>query len=244
MTQPTITPQTTVGEIVATHPLMARVFEALEIDYCCGGKRTLAEVCAPRGLDAKTLAATLAAAARLSMGSPVAVDPAGLSLSALADHIEATHHAYVKSELPALLEKAERVAEKHGWRDARLPEVARTVAALRDEMFSHMMKEEQILFPIVRELERGTAGASSHCGTIANPIRVMEAEHENAGGAIAYLRKLTDGFTPKPDDCNTHRALLAGLAQFEADLHQHVHKENNVLFPRALALEGQLAGVN
>ncbi|MBI5771836.1 MAG: iron-sulfur cluster repair di-iron protein [Verrucomicrobia bacterium] len=244
MTEKPFTLESKVGDIVAAHPLLARVFEDVGIDYCCGGKRSLAEVCAARGLDAATLAITLSAAARLSGGSGAGVDPASLSLTALADHIEATHHAYVKSELPALLEKAGRVAEKHAWRDARLPEVAATVAALHDEMFSHMMKEEQILFPIVRELERGAAGASSHCGTIANPIRVMEAEHENAGGAIAHLRKLTDGFTPKPDDCNTHRALLAGLAQFEADLHQHVHKENNVLFPRALALEGQLAGAN
>jgi regulator of cell morphogenesis and NO signaling len=109
-------------------------------------------------------------------------------------------------------------------------------------MFNHMAKEEQILFPIVRALESGAAGAASHCGSIANPIRVMEAEHDHAGGAVARLRELTDGFTAKPDDCNTHRALLAGLAQFEADLHRHVHKENNILFPRAIAMESQLAG--
>jgi regulator of cell morphogenesis and NO signaling len=241
MTSPLFHAQTTVAEIVTAHPLLARMLEALEIDYCCGGKRPLADVCAARGLDPATLALSLSAAVRLAAGATPAVDAARMSLTALADHIEATHHAYVKSELPALLEKAERVAAKHAGRDARLTEVAATVAALRDEMFNHMMKEEQILFPIVRELERGAAGAASHCGTIANPIRVMEAEHENAGGAIAYLRDLTDGFTPKPDDCNTHRALLAGLAQFEADLHQHVHKENNVLFPRALKLEAGLA---
>jgi len=242
MTENLFTSQSTVGEIVAAHPLLARIFEGVGIDYCCGGKRSLAAACAARGLDATTLVLTLTAAAQLPRDAGAAVDPAKMSLTELADHIEATHHAYVKSELPALLEKAERVATKHGWRDARLPEVAATVGALHDEMFSHMMKEEQILFPMVREIERGAADASAHCGTIANPIRVMEAEHENAGGAIARLRELTDGFTPKPDDCNTHRALLAGLAQFEADLHLHVHKENNVLFPRALAREGQMAG--
>lgn len=243
MTENKFTPESTVGDIVAAHPLLARVFEGVGIDYCCGGKQTLQQACARRGLDAPTLALTLAATAEISAAAP-AIDPARMSLTELADHIEATHHAYVKSELPALLEKADRVAEKHTWRDARLPAVAATVQALRDEMFNHMAKEEQILFPIVRALEQGAAEAASHCGSIANPIRVMEAEHESAGGAIARLRELTDGFAPKPDDCNTHRALLAGLAQFEADLHQHVHKENNVLFPRAIALEEQLAGAD
>ena len=241
MTENKFTPESTVGDIVAAQPLLARVFEGVGIDYCCGGKQTLQQACARRGLDAPTFALTLAAAAEVSGAAAPAVDPARMSLTALADHIEATHHAYVKSELPALVEKADRVVEKHTWRDTRLPEVGATVQALRDEMFSHMMKEEQILFPIVRALEHGAAHAASHCGSIANPIRVMEAEHESAGGAIARLRELTDGFAPKPDDCNTHRALLAGLAQFEADLHQHVHKENNVLFPRAIALEWQLA---
>jgi regulator of cell morphogenesis and NO signaling len=101
-----------------------------------------------------------------------------------------------------------------------------------------MQKEEVILFPLVRQIEAGT-GDAFHCGSIAHPIRVMEAEHESAGHATARLRELTDGFKPGPQDCNTHRALLAGLADFEADLHRHVHKENNVLFPRALARAGQ-----
>jgi regulator of cell morphogenesis and NO signaling len=105
-------------------------------------------------------------------------------------------------------------------------------------MFSHMAKEEIVLFPLVRELE--TKGAVSHaCGSLANPIRQMESEHDSAGGALARLRELTDGFIPDADSCNTHRALLASLAQLEGDLHDHVHKENNVLFPRALALEAQ-----
>ena len=107
--------------------------------------------------------------------------------------------------------------------------------ALTKEMFSHMQKEEQILFPMVRQLEAGVAG-NFLCGSVANPIRQMELEHESAGAAVACLRELTDGFAPNDDACNTHRALLAGLAEFEGDLHQHVHKENNVLFPRAQAL--------
>jgi regulator of cell morphogenesis and NO signaling len=162
------------------------------------------------------------------------VDAAAMGLGQLADHIVSTHHAFLKQELPRLVEMADRVATKHGWRDARLPELAGTVRELATEMTEHMRKEETILFPFVRQIEAGVTDGF-HCGSIANPIRQMEAEHESAGNLTAKLRLLTDGFTPSADACNTHRALLAGLAEFEADLHRHVHKENNILFPRALA---------
>ncbi len=240
MSHTLLTPQHTVGEIVAGQPLLSRVFERLGIDYCCGGKRTLAAACAAKGLDAATVAVMLDAAATLAGARP-AIDPAAMSLTALADHIEETHHAYLKEELPSLVEKADRVAAKHAWRDPRVTEVAATTRALAEEMFMHMVKEEQILFPLVRQFE-SAGSAASHCGSISNPIRVMESEHEDAGGAVARLRELTDGFTPDAEACNTHRALLAGLAHLETDLHEHVHKENNVLFPRAMALEEQLAG--
>jgi regulator of cell morphogenesis and NO signaling len=228
-------PSSTLGAIVATHPLLSGVFERVGMDYCCGGKRTLAQACAAKGLDAATFALVLEAAAKLPTAGPV-VDAAGMSLAQLADHIEATHHAYLREELPALVEKADRVAEKHGWRDGRLAAVAVTMRGLADEMFHHMAKEEQILFPLVRELERNRS-AANHGGSIANPIRQMEQEHDGAGNAVARLRELTDGFQPDAEACNTHRALLAGLARLETDLHEHVHKENNILFPRALALE-------
>lgn len=230
-----ITPETTIGEIVAAQPLLARVFESLGIDYCCGGKRTLAQASAAKGLDPRTVAVLLAAGTAVDRSERL-VNPAAMTLTELADHIETTHHAYLRQELPALVEKADRVGAKHSWRDARLLEVAGTVRELATEMFSHMQKEELILFPLVRELEQKGAPIG-HCGSIANPIRQMEAEHDSAGGAIARLRELTDGFTPDEHSCNTHRALLAALAHFESDLHQHVHKENNVLFPRAIALE-------
>jgi regulator of cell morphogenesis and NO signaling len=232
---PGFTPETTVGAIVAARPALARVFEKLGIDYCCGGKRPLAELARARGLDPATVVALLeAAGSALTAGAPE-FDVAGLTLSQLAEHIERTHHEYVKAELPRLGEMAERVARKHAWRDSRLKEVAETVNVLAHEMFSHMAKEERILFPLVRQLEAGGADRF-HCGSIANPIRQMEEEHDFAGRAVARLRELTDGFRPDPGACNTHRALLGGLEEFEADLHRHVHKENNVLFPRALGL--------
>lgn len=232
-TVPVFTAETTLGAIVAAQPALARVFERLGLDYCCGGRQTLAAACARTNLEVHTLVATLAGAAAAIGATPTEADPAGMTLTQLADHIEQTHHVYVKAELPRLAEMAERVARKHGWRDARLAEVLQTVMGLAEEMFSHMQKEEMILFPLVRQIEAGS-GDGFHCGSIANPIRVMEAEHESAGRATARLRELTDGFTPDAEACNTHRALLAGLADFEADLHRHVHKENNILFPRAI----------
>lgn len=228
------TAETTIGEIVAARPILARVFQRLGIDYCCGGKQPLSQACTRRGLDVPTTLALLEAAGEAAQAGTPAVDAAGMTLTQLADHIEQTHHVYVKTELPRLEEMAERVARKHGWRDPRLAEVHATVRLLQAEMFSHMEKEEKVLFPLVRALETGAPG-DFHCGSLANPIRQMEAEHESAGQATARLRELTDGFTPDPEACNTHRALLAGLAEFETDLHTHVHKENSILFPRALA---------
>jgi len=229
---------TTVGEIVAAQPILARVFERVGIDYCCGGKKTLAQACAAKGLDPATVAVLLDAAAHLSDARP-AVDGARLSLSALADHIEQTHHRYIKNEMLALMEKAERVGLKHGWRDSRLPLVGESVRALAEEMLHHIEEEEQVLFPLIRQLEQ--IGRPDRGGSIKAFIEQMEAEHQNAGATLERVRGLTDQFTPDADACNTHRALLAGLAHFERDLHEHVSKENNILFPRALALEAELA---
>lgn len=233
-TLPEITPETRIGELVAARPGLARLFEELRIDYCCGGKQTLAAASQSRGLAVSTVIAMLEAAEAALASAPSDVDAAGMSLTALADHIEHTHHAYLKEELPRLAEMAERVGYKHGHRDPRLREMAATVVNLAQDMFGHMQKEEQVLFPLVRQIEAGQLGGFAP--VIADPIRCMEEEHDEAGRATERLRELTDGFSPDADACNTHRALLHGLARFEADLHRHVHKENNVLFPRALAL--------
>jgi len=236
-TASSFTPETTIGAIVAARPALARFFEQRQIDYCCGGRQTLAAACAARGLPLSTVIAQLEAIAAAPGAPADEIDAASLPLGELADHIEKTHHAYVREELPRLLEMAERVARKHGWRDARLAEVAATVHELAQEMFSHLAKEEKVLFPLVRQIGTGARNGFQG-GSIANPIRQMEAEHEAAGAAVARLRGLTDGFTPDAEACNTHRALLAGLAGFEQDLHRHVHKENNLLFPGALAAAG------
>ena len=231
---PALTPEITLGALVAAQPGLARNLERLGFDYCCGGKQTLAAACTRRDLDIATTITLLETAVSAQSTASPEVDAAAMGLSELADHIVATHHAYLKTELPRLVEMADRVGHKHGWRDARLPEVAAAVRDLASEMLSHMQKEEFVLFPAVRDIEAGAA--TGLCGgDLAAPIAQMEAEHEAAGNLTAKLRLLTDGFTPNAEACNTHRALLAGLAEFESDLHRHVHKENNILFPRALA---------
>jgi regulator of cell morphogenesis and NO signaling len=229
-----ITSEITVGELVVARPAFARLFERLGIDYCCGGKQTLAAACARRGLDVATAITMLESAGAALAAAAPEIDAAAMGLAQLADHIESTHHAYLKNEIPRLIEMAERVADKHAWRDSRLPAVAAAVRDLGQEMLCHMQKEEGVLFPLVRQIE-SNARMGLRGEDLAGPIAQMEAEHESAGQLTQCLRELTDNFTANADACNTHRALVAGLAEFESDLHRHVHKENNVLFPRALA---------
>ena len=225
----------TVGSIVAQQPALSRVFEQAGIDYCCGGKIPLDQACQKKGIDPQQLLNTLEKAA--AVAGPADVDAAAMSLTGLVDHIESSHHAYLKSELPRLDAMTQKVATVHGEHDARLAQIRDTYAGLAAEMTSHMMKEEQILFPMVRQLEASPTLPAFHCGSLANPIRQMELEHDQAGSALAKMRELSDRFTPPDWACNTYRAMLDAIAHLEHDLHQHVHKENNILFPRAIAFE-------
>lgn len=229
-----------VGAIVASRPALSRVFEQYGIDYCCGGKKTLRQACAEKSLDEQAILEALTND-RPSSNDESFVDAAAMSLTDLANHIEQTHHAYLRSEFPRLLQLTSKVASVHGDKDERLGALRDTVEALVNELSSHLMKEELILFPIVRRLDSSDVPVASHCGTIANPIRQMEHEHHEAGDALAKLRSLTDDYTPPAGACNTYRAMLDALAFFERDMHQHVHKEDNVLFPRALERESELA---
>jgi regulator of cell morphogenesis and NO signaling len=228
----------TVGQLVARQPAHARVFERLGIDYCCGGKKTLAEACAAKGLDAPTVAAMLGA---VDAGdAPGGRDWTTAPLAELAEHIVRTHHVYLRSELPRLTQIVNKVAAVHGDNHPELHEVRSTFQLLRAELEEHMMKEERILFPLIAQIDAGTFDpATSHCG-IERPIQVMEHEHENAGNALTRLRQLTGGYAVPDGACNTYRVMLASLAQLEADMHQHVHKENNILFPRALEARSRL----
>ena len=225
-----------VGDLVAHRPALSRVFEQVGIDYCCGGKKSLLEACRTKGLDPQTLLAHLEASAQ-GLGDEPVVDALGMSLTELANHIEQTHHAYLRSDLPRLDMLTKKVSAVHGDTEPRLHQVRETFLMLQDDMMNHMAKEEQILFPMIRQLEASAKAPGFHCGSLANPIFQMEREHDQAGGALERLGELTDGFTPPDWACNSYRAMIDGLAHIEQDMHQHVHKENNVLFPRAIDME-------
>ncbi|MHB0960384.1 MAG: iron-sulfur cluster repair di-iron protein [Pirellulaceae bacterium] len=234
--------QSTVGDLVKERPARSRIFEKLRIDYCCGGKLSLADACAKRAHDPHTVLEQIQASdAQAASADAELIDADALSLTDLAAHIEQTHHSYLRSELPRLDAMTQKVYQVHGETESRLAEVRRAFLALYQELSSHMMKEEQILFPMIRQLESAEGMPAFHCGSVANPIRQMESEHESAGDALTILRDSTDGYCPPEWACNTYRAMLDGLAHLEWDLHQHIHKENNVLFPKAIRLEAELA---
>lgn len=229
-----------VGELVVERPARSRVFEQFGIDYCCGGKRSLEDACTRKGLDAQGVIDELEHADRVQQDLDEGPDPSVMSLAELADHIERTHHNFLKTELGRIDQLTTKVAQAHGQRDPRLVELLGVYRAFREELMMHMHKEEQILFPLIRSMEGGERAAPAHCGSIQNPIRQMEAEHDDAGGALEAMRELTEGFTPPEDACNTYRAMLDALSHLERDMHAHVHKENNILFPRAVRMEAEL----
>jgi len=225
----------TVREIALEQPTSIRVFEHYGIDYCCGGRKPLAEACAASNLDVDVVLAALERAAQGSEDWPKA------SLEALSSHIVATHHAYVKCELPRLAVLAEKVVRRHGDTQAELPLIQAKLAQLDEELTQHLAKEEVTLFPYVVKLERAfeSGGVMPHgCfGTVANPIAMMTAEHDAAGGLMTEIRDLSHYFTTPTGACPTYHAFYDGLREFEQDLHQHIHLENNILFPRAIEME-------
>ncbi len=233
-----INTQTAVGQLVAERPGRARVFEEYGIDYCCGGGKPLAEACRARGLDSSAVLAAIADSDQQPAEAERDWREAGLT--ELVDHIQETHHVFMKRELPRLGGMMEKVYQAHRERHPELLQLQNVFEQLRAEIELHLMKEERVLFPIIRQMEHATSMPSFHCGSVQNPISVMVHEHDQAGAALATMRELTAGYTPPEDACNTYRALLDGLAQMEADLHRHIHKENNILFPRTAELEAKL----
>ena len=229
---------TTVGQLVTERPGRARVFEAFGIDYCCGGKKPLAQAIREKALDEQTVLRVLATFDEQAPSDER--DWSKSSLAALADHIEQTHHAYLKSELPRLEYLVNKVANRHGPHTPQLVELAHVFAAFKLELESHMRKEEVVLFPICRQMEHAAAPQQFHCGSVQNPIAVMIQEHDDAGDALKRMRELTNDYTPPLDACGTYRALFDSLRELEHDMHRHVHKENSILFPKAVELEQKL----
>lgn len=235
----TLTLNTTVGELVKERPARSRLFEKLGIDYCCGGKIPLAQACAKKNLDPMKILHQLQQDDQQNADSPShLIDANGMTLTQLADHIQHTHHAYLKQELPRLGFMVRKVAAVHGQHYTWMLEIDGIYAGFAAELESHMLKEEQILFPLIRQLDALAPNAPLNTEmSIAGPINVMEHEHDDAGNALERMKQLSEGFTPPEGACNTFRAMLDALAYLEKDLHQHVHKENNVLFPKAIAIE-------
>jgi regulator of cell morphogenesis and NO signaling len=232
----------TVREIALEQPTAIRVFEEFGIDYCCGGRKPLAEACAAGNLEIDLVIAALEAAEKKVR---VEVDNwAEKSMGSLSSYIVAKHHAYVKRELPRLAQLAQKVVNRHGAAKPELPLIADKLMQLDEELTEHLAKEEAVLFPYITGLERsistGSPKPKSCFGTVANPIAMMTQEHDAAGNLIAEIHRLSGNFTTPEDACPTFHAFYDGLREFEQDLHQHIHLENNILFPRAIELENSI----
>jgi len=234
--------EASVGQLVRKCPSRSRVFERLSIDYCCGGQVSLLEACQLRDLDPDDVLKELHQCENSQQPDDSLVDVDAMGLTELADHIQETHHAYLKTELPRLDQMTKKVAGVHGEREPRLQKIREAFVEFRNEIEPHMMKEERVLFPMIRQLDCESDLPDFHCGTLTNPIRQMEHEHDQAGETLARMRSESDGFVPPQWACNTYRAMLDGLAELEQDMHQHIHKENNVLFPKTMQLEDQRRG--
>ncbi len=225
-----------VGKLLTQHPLWACVLEQYGIDYCCGGKTTLEEACRKKGLQVEEILEKLIAAEKQGSQSNEP-DWTKVSLRELTEHIVKSYHEPLRNELHRLTQLAEKVAKVHGDNHPEMIDVLKVLNGFRTQLELHMKKEETILFPGIVNIEAGGDPKLVGCGGgIEHPIEVMSQEHDEAGEAISTMRKLTNKYTPPDDACNTFKALLYSLAQIEYEMHQHVHKENNILFPRALKI--------
>lgn len=230
----------TISGIAAQSLAAVRVFERLGIDYCCGGKRPVSAACQELGLDSAAVHAELEQALA---GRPAdETDWNRASLHDLIRHIIARHHEYLKLELPRLAERLQKVMRVYGERDkATLAPLPKLFSELHAELDLHLHKEEMILFPYIERVESavnaGQPAPPAPFGIIANPISMMEHEHDSAGAALRRIRECTNDYAVPGHACVTYRSLLEGLRELEQDLHMHIHLENNILFPRAIALE-------
>jgi len=239
----TIATTKTVGELAAEIPGSTRKFEKLGIDYCCGGTRILGEACAQAKIPVEEALQHLKEGAAAATKAGSSEDWQSKPLADLIAHINNTHHVFVRSECPRINALTEKVAGVHAKNHPELVQVQQVFSALGEELFLHLMKEEQVLFPYVLRMEEsalaGEPAPPAMFGTVMNPIGMMMQEHDGAGEALRSLRSITSDYKLPDDACASYRALYEALQAFEADLHQHIHKENNILFPRAAAMEGR-----
>ncbi len=240
----TVDTNKTVRDIAVELPYAPRVFAKLGIDFCCGGKRPLTQACDETGVAVSEVVNQLESAEQAIREGREAAEK-NWNASAIGDVIDQIlnrHHVYVREESPRIQQLFAKVATKHGENHPELLHARELFDALAGELMVHLMKEEQILFPYIRRMEEskisGEAVPPSCFGTVRNPIQMMFMEHDNAGELLKEIRKETNDLKTPADACMSFQALYRDLLAFEADLHQHIHLENNVLFPKALELEG------
>ena len=225
----TIAIDKTVRELALENPASTRVFESFGIDYCCGGSRSLSEACLSADLSIDEVLESLAKADEADLARHDQRDWQTEPLAALIEHIQSTHHKYTRQEIARLGPLFEKVCSVHS---SNHPELL----GIRD-----MMKEEMVLFPYIARMEAAVTGqetiARAPFGSVQNPVSMMEHEHDSAGNALRAMRQKSNGYSAPADACVSYQTLYGALATFEADLHQHIHLENNILFPRAVAVE-------
>jgi len=224
----------TVGEIAAEVPAAIGIFERYQIDYCCGGRTPLSDACAAAGITLDDFRSALDATSAAPEGG---LDWTQRTLTELHTYLVSRYHVHAREELDTISRLAAKVLSVHGTRHQELASVSGLVAALIDDMLPHMLKEEKVLFPHVEQLETSDETPASCFGSLENPVRVMLMEHESVGELLRALRTTTAGFVPPDDACFSYRELYNRLAAFEKETHEHIHLENNVYFPKALALE-------
>ncbi len=233
----------TVRELAVAVPGATRVFEQMGIDYCCGGGRTLADACRQFRAPVEEVLRRLEAATREAAPSDNAPDWQTASLTALAAHIVETHHVFTREEFVRLERLLDKVCSRHGGNHPELARLRELFLGLKQDLLPHMLKEEQVLFPYITRLEEAVSAGRDvqppFFVTVRNPVRMMMMEHDTAGDLLREMRQVTGNYSPPPDACISYQTLYQALRELEADLHQHIHLENNILFPRAVEMESQ-----
>jgi regulator of cell morphogenesis and NO signaling len=231
----------TVRELATENPAATRVFENLGIDYCCGGNQSLEEACQKANLSIDQVLDSLEMAEQTARASETTRDWNNEPLSELIAHIKNTHHKFTREEVVRLSALLDKVGKVHGKNHPEVIEIRAIFAGLAQELTTHLMKEEMVLFPYITRLEEAVIEnepvVPPPFGTVQNPVAMMEHEHDSAGNALRAMRKASRDYSAPEDACVSYKTLYSALAGFEADLHQHIHLENNILFPRAIAME-------
>ena len=242
MSSPTLDISLSLADLVRKNFQYASILEKYRIDFCCGGEKSLAEACRAKGLNPEEILNALTLAGPPFQGD--LPDFENSELDFLADYIVKTHHQYVSKNLPILHDLGLKIVNVHGPNHPEVIEILPLFEAIREELTHHMMKEEVILFPSIIEMVQnqrdGLPLQPPPFGSIANPIRMMEAEHTSAGGNFEKIYQLSQGYTPPSDACASFRLFYEKLKEFEQDLHQHIHLENNILFPKAIQMEKKM----